>query len=60
MNDILQRIKNTQTWNDIDALRMDVIHERTTESLGAWQARERTLRHAPNGKSKAACMRTRS
>jgi len=41
---LAQAIKKCKTWGEIDALRMEVIRDRTTESLVAWQKRERSLR----------------
>jgi hypothetical protein len=37
MTDIFQKIKGAKTMKEMDDLRIDVIKERTSESLSAWQ-----------------------
>lgn len=44
MSEILQKIKDAKTMEEMDNLRADVLGEKTNESLQAWQKKYRGLK----------------
>lgn len=44
MSDILQKIKDAKTMKEMDDLRDDILAEKTTASLQAWQKKYRGLK----------------
>ena len=44
MSNILQRIKDAKTMEEMDTLRDAILAEKTNESLQAWQKKYRSLK----------------